>query len=112
LPGIEVGSDVHIGSQLTDLARLPGLPIWSRWVDKNGCALMVTQSKRLDHRRRSGHSLMCSRTKLPKPAGYGAMIKRTVVPSGVRDRDRAGARLISGNAGVLVVLAIYVQRRR
>ena len=106
LPGIEiVGVDVHIGSQLTDLA-----PFEAAFE----AVAALTEALRAD-----GHTI--SRVDLggglgipyqqsnqapPLPFDYGALIKRTVGHLGAEIQIEPG-RLIAGNAGLLVASVIY-----
>jgi len=108
LPGLQViGIDVHIGSQLTELAPF------------EAAYLKIAD---LTHRLRSeGHTI--TRLDLggglgipyergneapPLPLDYGALIKRTVGDLGCEIEIEPG-RLISGNAGLLVASVIYVK---
>jgi diaminopimelate decarboxylase len=108
LPGLQViGIDVHIGSQLTELAPF------------EAAYLKIAD---LTHRLRSeGHTI--TRLDLggglgipyergneapPLPLDYGALIKRTVGNLGCEIEIEPG-RLISGNAGLLVASVIYVK---
>jgi diaminopimelate decarboxylase len=108
LPGLQiVGIDVHIGSQLTDLA--PFEEAYLKVAD-------------LTHRLRSeGHTITRldlggglgipyerSNSAPPLPTDYGALIKRTVGDLGCEIEIEPG-RLISGNAGILVSEVIYVK---
>ena len=109
LPGIKVvGIDVHIGSQLTDLA--PFEAAFEKVAD-------LTQALRAD-----GHTI--SRVDLggglgipytrsndapPLPSEYGAMIQRIFKPLDVEVEIEPG-RLISGNAGILVTEVIYLKQ--
>lgn len=108
LPGIKVvGIDVHIGSQLTDLA--PFEAAFEKVAD-------LTRTLRAD-----GHTI--SRVDLggglgipytrsneapPLPSDYGAMIHRIFKPLDVEVEIEPG-RLISGNAGILVSEVIYLK---
>ncbi len=109
LPGLQVvGIDVHIGSQLTDLA--PFEEAYLKIAD-------------LTHRLRAeGHTITrldlggglgipYERSNLapPLPMDYGDLIKRTVGHLGCEIEIEPG-RLISGNAGVLVSRVIYVKK--
>jgi diaminopimelate decarboxylase len=103
-----VGIDVHIGSQLTDLAPF------------EQAYLMVAD---LTHRLRAeGHNIrrldlggglgipyhQQSNEAPPLPTEYGALIKRTVGDLGCEIEIEPG-RLISGNAGLLVAGVIYLK---
>lgn len=108
LPGIEViGIDVHIGSQLTDLA-----PFEQAYVK----VAELTETLRAD-----GHTITRldlggglgipytqSNTAPPLPTDYGAMVKRTLGHLGCEIEIEPG-RLIAGNAGLMVSEVIYVK---
>ncbi len=108
LPGIEVvGVDVHIGSQLTDLA--PFEAAFSKIAD-------LTRALRAD-----GHSIWrldlggglgipytTSNETPPLPLDYGAMIQRVLGDLDVEIEIEPG-RLIAGNAGILVASVIYLK---
>ncbi len=109
LPGLQViGVDVHIGSQLTDLA--PFEAAYRMVAD-------LTETLRAD-----GHTITRldlggglgipyarSNEAPPLPMDYGALIKRTVGHLGCEIEIEPG-RLISGNAGILVARVIYVKK--
>lgn len=106
LPGIRVcGIDVHIGSQLTELA--PFEAAYSRIADltrelrADGHVI-----ERLDLGGGLGIPYAASNEVPPLPAEYGALIKRTVGHLGCTVEIEPG-RLIAGNAGVLVSSVIY-----
>lgn len=108
LPGIEVvGIDVHIGSQLTDLAPFE--------------AAFAKVAELTQHLRAEGHTIR--RLDLggglgipytrgndapPLPVQYGEVIKRSVGHLGCEIEIEPG-RLISGNAGILVTEVVYVK---
>ncbi len=108
LKGLKViGIDVHIGSQLTELA--PFEQAYRKVAE-------LTEVLRAD-----GHTI--SRLDLggglgipyargneapPLPSEYGALIKRTVGHLGVEVEIEPG-RLISGNAGIMVSRVIYLK---
>ncbi len=108
LPGIKVvGVDVHIGSQLTDLAPLE--QAFVRVVD-------LVHQLRLD-----GHSIeRCdfggglgiiykeAQDTPPLPQAYGAMVQRVAGNLGCKLVFEPG-RLIVGNAGLLISKVIYVK---
>ena len=114
LPGVRIiGVDVHIGSQLTDLAPLEAAFV--RVVD-------------LVHRLRGeGHSIervdfggglgiiyQAATDTPPLPAQYGAMVQRVAGNLGCTLVFEPG-RLITGNAGLLIAKVVYVkegERRR
>ena len=106
LPGLRVvGIDVHIGSQLTDLA-----PFEEAYTKV--AALCETlraaghQIDRLDLGGGLGIPYERSNTAPPLPLDYGAMIKRVLGHLGCEIEIEPG-RLISGNAGLLVTEVIY-----
>ncbi|MGR3503026.1 diaminopimelate decarboxylase [Pseudaestuariivita sp.] len=108
LPGLKViGIDVHIGSQLTDLA--PFELAYQKVAE-------LTETLRAD-----GHEIMRldlggglgipyarSNEAPPMPTDYGALIQRTVGHLGCEIEIEPG-RLIAGNAGILVSRVIYVK---
>ncbi|MEM6375661.1 MAG: diaminopimelate decarboxylase [Pseudomonadota bacterium] len=108
LPGLKViGIDVHIGSQLTDLA--PFRAAYQKVAD-------LTQMLRAD-----GHEITRldlggglgipytqSNAPPPLPMDYGALIKETVGHLGCEIEIEPG-RLVVGNAGILVSQVIYVK---
>lgn len=108
LPGLEViGIDVHIGSQLTDLAPF-----------EQAYRLVAALTEQL---RADGHDIRRldlggglgipyerSNTAPPLPVEYCDLIKRTVGHLGCEIEIEPG-RLISGNAGIMVSGVIYVK---
>ncbi|MFT4959181.1 MAG: diaminopimelate decarboxylase [Paracoccaceae bacterium] len=108
LPGLEIiGIDVHIGSQLTDLA-----PFEQAYLK----VAELTETLRAD-----GHNIRRldlggglgipyerSNEAPPLPSDYGALIKRTVGHLGCEIEIEPG-RLIAGNAGIMVSQVIYVK---
>jgi diaminopimelate decarboxylase len=108
LPGLRVvGIDVHIGSQLTELAPFEA-----------AYAKVATLTEAL---REDGHDI--SRLDLggglgipytrsneapPLPGDYGAMIMRTLGHLGCEIEIEPG-RLIAGNAGLMIASVIYVK---
>ncbi|QFT48461.1 Diaminopimelate decarboxylase [Roseivivax sp. THAF40] len=108
LPGIEVvGIDVHIGSQLTELA-----PFEAAYLK----VAELTETLRAD-----GHDIQRldlggglgilyerSNSAPPLPTEYGALIKKTVGHLGCEIEIEPG-RLIAGNAGILLSRVIYVK---
>ncbi len=109
LPGIEVvGIDVHIGSQLTDLA-----PFEAAY----GKIAELTRALRADGHRidrldlGGGLGIPYARSNEvpPLPMDYGAMIKRTVGDLGCEIEIEPG-RLIAGNAGLLLARVIYLKQ--
>ena len=108
MPGLKVvGIDVHIGSQLTELA--PFEAAYKKVAD-------LTEALRAD-----GHEIIRldlggglgipytrSNEAPPLPTDYGALIQRTVGHLGCEIEIEPG-RLISGNAGLMVSQVIYVK---
>lgn len=108
LPGIEViGVDVHIGSQLTDLA-----PFEAAFTKVRELTLILREDghniRRLDLGGGLGIPYERSNTAPPLPVEYGEVIRRTVGDLGCEIEIEPG-RLISGNAGLLVTSVIYVK---
>jgi diaminopimelate decarboxylase len=108
LPGIDVvGIDVHIGSQLTDLA-----PFEEAYLKVADLTLHLRAEghdiRRLDLGGGLGIPYTRSNEAPPLPLDYGALIKRTVGHLGCEIEIEPG-RLISGNAGILVSRVIYVK---
>ena len=108
LPGLKVvGIDVHIGSQLTDLA--PFEAAYRKVAE-------LTEALRADghdiHRLDLGGGLGIPYTRSnevpPLPSEYGEVIRRTVGHLGCEIEIEPG-RLIAGNAGVLLSRVIYVK---
>ncbi len=108
LPGINVvGIDVHIGSQLTDLAPFEAAYLKVADLTRQLRAEGHTIS-RLDLGGGLGIPYARSNLAPPLPLDYGAVIKRTVGDLGCEVQIEPG-RLISGNAGILVAKVIYVK---
>ena len=108
LPGIDViGIDVHIGSQLTDLA-----PFEEAYLKIAELTVRLREQghniRRLDLGGGLGIPYEKSNLPLPLPSDYGALIKRTLGNLGCEIEIEPG-RLISGNAGILVSKVIYVK---
>lgn len=108
LAGLDViGIDVHIGSQLTDLA--PFEAAYQKVAD-------LTEQLRADgHNIRrldlgGGLGIPYERTNAapPLPTDYGAMVKRTLGHLNCEIEIEPG-RLIAGNAGLMVSKVIYVK---
>ncbi len=109
LPGIEVvGIDVHIGSQLTDLA-----PYEHAFAKVAELTLALRADghdiRRLDLGGGLGIPYTRSNDAPPLPFDYGEVIRRTVGHLGCEIEIEPG-RLIAGNAGVLLAEVIYVKR--
>ena len=108
LPGIEVtGTDVHIGSQITDLSKMEiAFRILSEFV----------QTLRADGHNIShvdfggglGIPYYMDREAPPAPDAYAAMVKRVSHNLGCTLMFEPG-RMIVGNAGILVAKVIYVK---
>ncbi len=106
LPGIAVvGADMHIGSQLTDLAPFEAaytkLADLTRALRADGHAIT-----RLDLGGGLGIPYSRSNEVPPLPLDYGALVKRIFAGMDVEIEIEPG-RLIVGNAGVLVSQVIY-----
>ncbi|UTS79245.1 diaminopimelate decarboxylase [Phaeobacter piscinae] len=108
LPGLKViGIDVHIGSQLTELA--PFELAYQKVAE-------LTEQLRADghdiHRLDLGGGLGIPYTRSndtpPLPVEYGAMVQRTLRHLGCEIEIEPG-RLIAGNAGIMVSKVIYVK---
>ena len=108
LPGLRVvGIDVHIGSQLTDLApfaqafeKLAELVVQLR-ADGHGI-------ERLDLGGGLGIPYTQSNDTPPLPQDYGALVREKLGHLGCEIEIEPG-RLISGNAGLLVASVIYAK---
>ena len=109
LPGLKVvGIDVHIGSQLTDLA--PFEEAFKKVAELTETLRAKGHTiDRLDLGGGLGIPYTRSNEAPPLPTDYGAMIKRTVGHLGCEIEIEPG-RLISGNAGLLVSGVIYVKQ--
>ncbi len=108
LPGLEVvGIDVHIGSQLTQLAPFEAAYLkvaeLTRALRADGHEI-----RRLDLGGGLGIPYTRSNEAPPLPTDYGDLIKRTVGDLGCEVEIEPG-RLISGNAGLLVAQVVYVK---
>ncbi len=109
LPGIEViGIDVHIGSQLTELA--PFEAAYLKVAELTGQLRADGHDiRRLDLGGGLGIPYARSNEAPPLPTDYGALIRRTVGHLGCEIEIEPG-RLIAGNAGLLVSEVIYVKQ--
>ena len=108
LPGVEVvGIDVHIGSQLTDLAPFEAAFTAVADLTRTLCA-DGHEISRLDLGGGLGIPYQHSNEAPPLPFDYGALIKRTCGDLGCEIQIEPG-RLIAGNAGLLVASVIYVK---
>lgn len=106
LPGIEiVGVDLHIGSQLTELAPFEAafgkLAALTRQLRADGHAI-----RRIDLGGGLGIPYRRANDAPPLPFDYGALIRRTVGDLGCEIEVEPG-RLIAGNAGVLLARVLY-----
>ena len=108
MAGLEViGIDVHIGSQLTDLAP------FEMAYDKVAELTEVLRAdghtiKRLDLGGGLGIPYERSNEAPPLPSDYGAMVQRKLGHLGCEIEIEPG-RLIAGNAGLMVSEVIYVK---
>jgi diaminopimelate decarboxylase len=108
LPGIEVtGTDVHIGSQITDLSRMEmAFRILSEFVHTlraDGHTI-----SHVDFGGGLGIPYYMDRAAPPAPDAYAAMVKRVAHNLGCTLMFEPG-RMIVGNAGILVTRVIYVK---
>lgn len=106
LPGIKVvGVDMHIGSQLTDLA-----PFEAAYHKMRALVLDLRADghaiERLDLGGGLGIPYTRSNEAPPLPTDYGDMVKRVLGDLDCEVEIEPG-RLISGNAGILVTRTIY-----
>jgi diaminopimelate decarboxylase len=109
LPGIAVvGIDVHIGSQLTDLAPFEAAYLKVAELTKELRA-DGHDIRRLDLGGGLGIPYERSNAAPPLPMEYGDLIRRTVGDLGCEIEIEPG-RLISGNAGLLVAEVVYVKQ--
>jgi diaminopimelate decarboxylase len=109
MPGIEiVGVDVHIGSQLTELAPFEAA---FKKVAELTQALRARghDIRRLDLGGGLGIPYRGAHEAPPLPFDYGEVIRRTVGHLGCEIEIEPG-RLIAGNAGVLLSRVIYLKR--
>ena len=108
LPGIDVvGIDVHIGSQLTDLA--PFELAFQKVVELTELLRADGHDiRRLDLGGGLGIPYTRSNEAPPLPSEFGALIKKTVGHLDVEVEIEPG-RLIAGNAGLMVSRVIYVK---
>lgn len=109
LPGLRVvGVDVHIGSQLTELA-----PFEAAFQKVRELTLALRADghriERLDLGGGLGIPYIRSNEAPPLPLEYGAMIKRTLGDLGCEIEIEPG-RLISGNSGLMVASVIWLKQ--
>ena len=102
-----IGIDVHIGSQLTDLA-----PFEQAYLKVAELTEQLRadghEISRLDLGGGLGIPYALTNEAPPLPSDYGALIQRTVGHLGCEIEIEPG-RLISGNAGLMVSKVIYVK---
>ena len=108
LPGIAVtGTDVHIGSQITDLSKMEtAFRILTEFVHElrsDGHAI-----SHVDFGGGLGIPYYHDREAPPAPDAYAAMVKRITHNLGCTLMFEPG-RMIVGNAGILVARVIYVK---
>lgn len=108
LPGLQVvGADMHIGSQLTDLA--PFEAAYTKLADLTRALRADGHNiTRLDLGGGLGIPYTRSNETPPLPLEYGALVQRIFGDMDVEIEIEPG-RLIVGNAGVLVAQVIYVK---
>ena len=108
LKGLDViGIDVHIGSQLTDLA--PFEAAYNKVAElTEELRAQGHNIKRLDLGGGLGIPYERSNEAPPLPSDYGALVKRTLGHLGCEIEIEPG-RLIAGNAGLMVCEVIYVK---
>jgi diaminopimelate decarboxylase len=108
LPGIDVaGIDMHIGSQITDLAPFEKAYVLMAELTKQ---LMAEghNIRHLDLGGGLGVPYRGDNDVPPHPDEYGAMVKRVLGPLGLKLVLEPG-RMFVGNAGILVTRVIYVK---
>ncbi len=108
LPGIEVtGTDMHIGSQITDLSKMEtAFRILSEFVQTlraDGHTI-----SHIDFGGGLGIPYYMDRAAPPAPDAYAAMVKRVTHNLGCTLMFEPG-RMIVGNAGILVTRVIYLK---
>jgi diaminopimelate decarboxylase len=109
LPGIEVtGADMHIGSQITDLARMEtAFRLLAEFVH----ALRADghNISHVDFGGGLGIPYYMDREAPPAPDAYAAMVKRVTHNLGCTLMFEPG-RMIVGNAGILVARVLYLKQ--
>src|SRR5437588_456371 len=108
LPGIEVtGTDMHIGSQITDLSKMESafrlLAEFVKTLRADGHAI-----SHVDFGGGLGIPYYLDQEAPPEPAAYAAVVKRVTHNLGCTLMFEPG-RMIVGNAGILVTRVIYVK---
>ena len=110
LPGIRIaGVDMHIGSQITDLAALSTPPTSCSPIS---CATLRADGHAIDHVDAGGGLGIPYRLDdppPPEPAAYGEIVRRRLGNLGARILFEPG-RVFVGNAGILVSRVIYVKK--
>jgi len=108
LPGLEViGIDVHIGSQLTDLA--PFRTAYEKLAELTHALRADGHDiRRLDLGGGLGIPYERSNAAPPLPVDYGQVVRDTVGALGCEIEIEPG-RLIAGNAGLMVASVIYLK---
>ena len=108
LPGIEVtGTDMHIGSQITDLSKMEtAFRILSNFVTT--LRADGHNISHIDFGGGLGIPYHADREAPPLPSAYAAMVKRVTHNLGCTLMFEPG-RMIVGNAGILVTQVIYVK---
>ena len=108
-PGLKViGIDVHIGSQLTDLA--PYRSAYEKVAELTGLLRADGHEiARLDLGGGLGIPYERSNAAPPLPIDYGQVVRKTVGDLGCEIEIEPG-RLIAGNAGLMVSRVIYVKQ--
>jgi diaminopimelate decarboxylase len=108
LPGIEVrGADVHIGSQITDLAKMEtAFRLLAEFVQTLRADGHIISH--VDFGGGLGIPYYMDREAPPAPDAYAAMVKRVTHNLGCTLMFEPG-RMIVGNAGILVSRVIYVK---
>ena len=108
LPGIEVtGTDMHIGSQITDLGKMEtAFRILSDFVTE--LRADGHNISHIDFGGGLGIPYHMDREAPPLPSAYAAMVKRVTHNLGCTLMFEPG-RMIVGNAGILVARVIYVK---
>jgi diaminopimelate decarboxylase len=109
LPGIKVtGADMHIGSQITDLARMEtAFRILAEFVQT--LRADGHDISHIDFGGGLGIPYYMDREAPPAPDAYAAMVKRVTHNLGCTLMFEPG-RMIVGNAGILVARVIHVKR--
>jgi diaminopimelate decarboxylase len=109
MPGIAItGADMHIGSQITDLARMETafriLADFVQTLRADGHDI-----SHIDFGGGLGIPYYMDREAPPAPDAYAAMVKRVTHNLGCTLMFEPG-RMIVGNAGILVTRVVYVKR--